>query len=103
MAKGAVAKQEIFDKILETFEGSFIYNNGKEVRIPWDEGGNLVQIKVALTCAKDNVNPNGEVVSAATAKEEDAPRNFPTPKERVEPSEEEKKNVEFLLKSLGLD
>ena len=104
MAKGAVAKQEIFNKILETFEGSFMYNNGKELRIPWDEGGALVQIKVALTCAKDNVDPNGaSVASAAVAKEEGPTRNFPAPKERVEPTAEEKQNVEDLLKALGLD
>ena len=30
MAKGAVAKEAIFTKMLEIFEGSFMYNNGKE-------------------------------------------------------------------------
>ena len=43
MAKGAYAKEQIFAKILETFEGSFMYNNGKELRIPFDEGGNICQ------------------------------------------------------------
>lgn len=105
MARGALAKEQIFAKILETFEGSFMYNGGKELRIPWDEGGNLVQIKVALTCAKDNVNPTGEVLekSAAVPQEADNFMNFPSPHKRTEVTEEEKKNVNDLLSALGLD
>ena len=107
MAKGAVAKEAIFAKILETFEGSFMYNSGKELRIPYDEGNGPIQIKVALTCAKDNVSPDGEILkvvekSAATAEVPEGFMNFPEPKKAQEPSEEEKKNVEDLLKSLGL-
>lgn len=105
MARGAVAKEIVFKKILETFEGSFMYNGGKECRVPIDENGNEIQIKVTLTAAKDNVSPTGEasVASAAAAKEEGPTRNFPAPKERVEPTAEEKENVESLLKALGLD
>lgn len=103
MARGAIAKEYIFNKLLEVFEGSFVYNNGKELRIPYDEGNGEVQIKVALTCAKDNVSPNGEVERAAAVVETDAPSNFPAPKKPVEPTEEEKQNVSDLLKALGLD
>ena len=104
MAKGAVAKEQIFAKLLETFEGSFMYNNGKECRINWDENGTPVQIKVTLTAAKEAVDPEGEVLKvAAAAKETGDFMNFPEPKKAVEVTEEEKKNVEDLLKSLGLD
>lgn len=103
MARGALAKEQIFKKLLNTFDGSFMYNSGKELRIPWDEEGNMVQIKVTLTCAKDVVSAEGEVQKlAAVAKEEDDFMNFPEPHKPVEPSEEEKKNVEDLLRSLGL-
>ena len=106
MAKGAASKEIIFAKLLETFEGSFMYNGGKELRIPMMEDGNEVQIKVALTAAKENVYPeSGETVTAAVA-QEGAPTNaFPEPKapvRPVQPTEEEKANVEALLKSLGL-
>lgn len=101
MARGAVAKEQIFKKMLEVFDGSFMYNSGKELRIPWDENGTLVQIKVALTCAKDNVSV-GEEMGAAVAKEETPVSNFPAPKKKVEVTEEEKQNVEDLLKALGL-
>lgn len=103
MAKGAIAKQIVFDKILEVFEGSFMYNGGKECRIPIDEEGNEVQIKVALTCAKDNVSPEGEVMRAAAVPSEEGPvSNFPAPHKIAEVTEEEKQNVEDLLKTLGL-
>lgn len=105
MARGALAKEKIFQKILETFEGSFMYNNGKELRIPFDEEGTPVQIKVALTCAKDNVSPEGGVIEAAAVVEETA--NFPKPTVKlnvaVEPTKEEKENIENLLNALGLN
>lgn len=103
MAKGALAKEQIFKRMLETFDGSFMYNGGKELRIPWDEEGNLVQIKVALTCAKDMVSASGEVERVAAASSQaDALASFPAPHKPVEPSDEEKKNVEDLLAALGL-
>ena len=103
MAKGALAKEQIFAKMLETFEGSFMYNGGKELRINWDEEGTPVQIKVALTTAKEAVSVDGEVTKAAATVQEEGPlRSFPMPRKMEEPSEEEKKNVEDLIKSLGL-
>ena len=103
--RGAAAKEIVFKKILETFEGSFIYNGGKECRIPIDENGTHIQIKVTLTAAKDNVSPTGETVekSAAVAQETGDFMNFPAPKKRAEITEEEKQNVNDLLKALGLD
>ena len=110
MAKGAVAKQEIGNKILEYFEGAFYYNGGKELRIPWNENGVEVQIKIAMTCAKDNVmapgmhgDPVGDPGPAAVAQETGDFMNFPAPKKRAEITEEEKQNVNDLLKALGLD
>ena len=104
MAKGAIAKEEIFAKMMEVFEGSFMYNNGKELRIDWEEEGNPVQIKVALTCAKEAVSPEGEVKkAAAVAKEADLIPSTTVQVSFKEPTPEEKQNVEDLLKSLGLD
>lgn len=106
MARGALAKEIIKEKILNTFEGSFTYSNGKEIRIPIEENGSIIQIKIQMTAAKDNVSPTGEtevVKPAAVAKESATTSNFPSPKKKVEPTPEEKKNVEDLLKALGLD
>lgn len=105
MARGAAAKEIVFKKILETFEGSFMYNGGKECRIPIDENGIPIQIKITLTAAKDNVSADGEEISrpAATASETAPSSSFPAPHKKAEVTEEEKQNVEDLLKALGLD
>ena len=102
MAKGQNAKNDIQKKILSTFEGSFLYNDGKEIRVPMLDSGEQVQIKITLTCAKENVT-----MGADTA----IPGDFPAPKttaptpERTQPvqvSDAEKATVASLLKSLGL-
>lgn len=101
-AKGSIAKQEVASKILAAFPGSFLYNDGKEIRINWIEDGAPLQIKVALTAAKvaveggdDNAIP-GE---AATVDVKPAVTNEKIPQE---PSEEEKERLAALLTKLGL-
>jgi hypothetical protein len=100
MAKGALAKADVTKKILATFEGAFEY--GKEIRVPMMESGEQVQIKITLTCAKENVECGADTAM---------PGDFPAPKmtaptpERVEPikpTDAEKQAVADLLKSLGL-
>lgn len=104
MARGSLAKEIIKEKILNTFEGSFTYSNGKEIRVPIEENGSIIQIKIQMTAAKDNVDPNGEnIAPAAVAQETGDFMNFPAPKKRAEITEEEKQNVNDLLKALGLD
>ena len=95
MARGAEEKLQIQNQILETFNGAFIY--GKEIRIPVGD----VQIKVVLTCAKDNVAagademiPGAKVVLTETASEE-----------HIEPSalkvsEEEKNKAAAMLAAM---
>lgn len=102
MARGAQAKSDVMQKILATFSGSFKYNDGKEIRVPVMEAGELVQIKITCTCAKENVECGADNAM---------PGDFPAPKmtaptpertEPVKPSESEKQAVADLLKSLGL-
>ena len=94
-SRGAEEKLQIQNQILETFNGAFVY--GKEIRIPVGD----VQIKVVLTCAKDNVAagademiPGAEVVVTETASEE-----------HIEPSalkvsEEEKNKAAAMLAAM---
>lgn len=92
--KGSQAKAEITNKILEVFSGAFVVD-GKEIRIPWNEGSDLCQIKVTLTCAKTNVdNPAGEQapVQQSTA----------IPAENRKITAEEKQEVDNLIEKLGL-
>lgn len=86
--RGNLAKTEIIKKILETFPGSFL--SEKEIRIPWVEEGEQVQIKLNLVCAKDNIPHAG---------------NDSTPAASVTSSEltpEEKKETLDLIGRLGL-
>jgi len=103
-AKGSILKQEITKKILETFPNSFLYNDGKEIRINGTEEGVSLQIKVTLTCAKtpveggeDNALPGEK--NAATADVKPTGTNEKIPQE---PTAEEKERLTTLLNKLGL-
>ena len=94
-ARGAWSKEQVWNKILETFPGSFV--NEKEIRIPMIENGDRIEIKVTLTAAKTNVG--GDATNEATQGTEAA---VSAPTEVLPPSEEEKAQVNNLLAKLGL-
>ena len=97
--KGSISKEIVTKKILETFEGSFQYE--KEIRIPMEEDGNQIQLKCVLTCAKTNVEPNGE--NAIPGEITPVAAGIPTnEKTFVEPTQEEKDNVQKLMQMLNL-
>lgn len=108
MAKGQVSKAIINKKIIDMFEGAFPYNDGKEIRIPMQEDGMEVQIKVSLTCAKDNVQPgddNAVPGSTITNNEVLSFKSEPAilkTENHIAPTEEEKANVKSMLEFLGL-
>lgn len=93
MARGAEAKATVWNKILETFDDAFEYN--KEIRIPMEDNGERVEIKVTLACAKENVG-GGE---AASVEPQSA---FTEPKTTAAPTPEEKENIAKLMDRLGL-
>jgi hypothetical protein len=95
--RGAESKQIVINKILETFKDSFIYNNGKEIRVPMEENGERVEIKVALTCAKTNVGGDGASVEsggqASAFTETPAVTDLTT---------DEKENIQKIMDRLGI-
>ena len=101
MARGAESKAIITKNILEKFEGSFLYNDGKEIRIPIQENGEEIQIKVTLTAAKENVylGQDNATPGATPINFED---NKPVEQKIVEPTQEEKNNVKKLMETFGL-
>lgn len=102
MARGSQAKLEITKKLLEVFPNSFMYNEGKEIRIPVIENGEVIQIKITLTAAKTNVDIGGDTaVPGSTTPSVKATVSQPSG-EVIEPTAEEKENVANLLASLGL-
>lgn len=90
MARGSLAKEEIAQKILDTFENSFRYD--KEIRIPYVEMGETIEIKVTLTAAKVNV---GLHVEAASTEKAATPTS-------TEITKEEKEEVAALMERLNL-
>lgn len=103
--KGSQLKIEVANKILETFPGSFLYNDGKEIRIIGKENGLEIQLKCTLTCAKENVIPNSEnSIPGEVNKEINFSDNDTIVKEEVniEPTQEEKDNVKKMMEVLGL-
>lgn len=99
-AKGSESKNIIFKKIMEIYPDSFWEDEGKILRIPLDENGDRVEIKVTLTAAKSNIGSNSSKPISAFDNE-----NVLISKEEnknIEPTQEEKDNVSRLLASLGL-
>jgi hypothetical protein len=91
--RGAEAKNIVTAKILDAFVGAFV--NNKEIRIPVEENGEIIQIKCVLTASKTNVKPNeGTAVPTAT----------PTPAttEQATLTEQERKDVANILAELNL-
>lgn len=101
MARGQEEKLIVINKIKEVFPEAFEYD--KTIRIPIGD----VQIKVALTCAKDNVEPGGDtavpgIKATKVTIAEGAEPVFEDVSAAVEPSEEELNAVSNLMESLGL-
>ena len=101
MARGQEEKLIVINKIKEVFPEAFEYD--KVIRIPIGD----VQIKVALTAAKDNVEPGGDMVVPGVKIKNVAIANgaepvFEEASAIVEPSAEELNTVSNLMESLGL-
>ena len=101
MARGQEEKLIVINKIKEVFPEAFEYD--KVIRIPIGD----VQIKVALTAAKDNVEPGGDVaVPGAKATKvtiaEGAEPVFEDVSKAIEPSQSELDAVNNLMSQLGL-
>ena len=95
MVRGTESKGIIFNKLKEIYPNSFWEDENKILRIPMNEGGNPIEIKVTLTAAK-NILGSGAVESAFPTASE------PVVEKPVEMTEEEKENVATLLASLNL-
>ena len=101
-SRGAEEKQIVIDKIKEVFPEAFEYD--KTIRIPVGD----IQIKVALTAAKDNVEPGGDTAvpgikaTKVVAIANGAEPVFEEASAIVEPSAEELNTVSNLMTQLGL-
>ena len=98
--KGTESKTIIFTKLQEVFPNSFWEDENKILRIPLDENGAKVEIKVTLTAAKNLLGDS--TLESAFNKEVINNTNAPEETKSIEPTEEEKENVAKLIASLGL-
>ena len=101
MARGQEEKLIVINKIKEVFPEAFEYD--KTIRIPIGD----VQIKVALTAAKDNVEPGGDaavpgVKATKVTITEGAEPVFEDVSKTREPSQSELDAVNNLMSQLGL-
>ena len=101
MARGQEEKLIVINKIKEVFPEAFEYD--KTIRIPIGD----VQIKVALTAAKDNVEPGGDtavpgVKATKVTIAEGAEPVFEDVSATIEPSQSELDAVSNLMNQLGL-
>lgn len=104
MAKGSQAKQEVFNKILATFPGSFMQDD-KILRIPCIENGETVEIKVTLTAAKDILGAAAGPTATTESGTFDWGREESSTVEAAaaaELSEEEKDHIKKMMEALGL-
>lgn len=101
MARGQEEKLIVINKIKEVFPEAFEYD--KTIRIPIGD----IQIKVALTAAKDNVEPGGDVAvpgvkATKVTIAEGAEPVFEDVSKTIEPSQSELDAVNNLMNQLGL-
>lgn len=103
-ARGSIAKSEVVKKIIDAFGDSYIGEFSGKHYIWANDGGQKVQIAIALTCPKTNV---GDATSDRTSNVLDfenmsAADVCNTTRQRVEITEDEKAHIQKLMAELNL-
>lgn len=104
MAKGAIAKQAVVDKLRVAFGADYIGEYDKKWYVWAQENGERVQIAISLTCPKVPVEVSNAPVAGDFNFEDDAP-NVVVAAGGYQPAEitdDERDKVRDLMKSLGL-
>jgi len=92
MAKGTRSKELITKAILQVFPNSFMDTDGKTIRIPTTCEGEPIEIKIALTAAKDLMGGQTSFVASSS---QAIPQN-------TEMTDEEVAEVRRLIEELHL-
>ena len=95
MAKGAIAKDNITEKMRDAFGSDFIGVQDKKVYVWADDGGERVQIAISMTCPKTEIAVEGAFTPAAPDTASIAAA------QPVLSSEEEQKVINDLFAKLG--
>lgn len=103
MAKGTNAKNAVINKIAMAFGTDYIGEIDKKVYVWADDGGEKVQIAIALTCPKNPVETGG--VSTAPVSGWDFSDNVviaSAPVSKAEITPEEQARIADMMSRLGL-
>lgn len=102
-AKGTVAKQNVVEMIKKAFGENYIGEFDKKIYVVADDGGEKVQIALAMTCPKTPVNVvNTKTLNYNTGLDFSDSDYVEVPKEKSDISEDERKTVIELMKRMGL-
>ena len=104
MAKGAIGKQIVTNKIAEAFGADYIGDVDKKLYVWTVENGERIQIAISLTCPKTMVEGGAAptaVVESGGGFDWDAAPVAPV-SAPVEISVDEQKNIQDLMAQLGL-
>lgn len=103
MAKGTIAKERVENIIKQAFGENFIGVSDKKIFVWADDGGERVQISIALTCPKVGLETAAAPVVKNGGWDFEAPAV--TASAAAQPEEitkEEQENIATLLARLGL-
>lgn len=98
MAKGQNAKNEVINKIANTFGEDWIGEYNKKYYVWANDGGERVQISIALTCPKVMIDAPDHDFTPDHDWSQPTPQAAP----KAEVTEEEKENIAALMERLGL-
>lgn len=104
MAKGAIGKQNVINKIQQAFGADYIGEYDKKIYVWTTENGERIQIAMSLTCPKVQVSVADTPVTGDFNFEDDAP-NVVVAAGAYQPADitpEERERVNDLIKKLGL-
>lgn len=106
MAKGNVAKSLAEKRIIEGLGDAYVGTYDKKIYAEFKEDGQMVQVAISMTCPK--VPIEFTKISPTTGKLDFEQKPIlgvvadSAPQETYEISEQEKENIEELMKRLGL-
>ena len=107
MAKGAIAKENVTKTLAEAFGSNFIGEYDKKIYVWANDGGEMVQIAMSLTCPKNPIQVDTSVTTTSGDWDfSDNPKiNTTVAVANAAPAEitaEEKANIADLMAKLGL-
>lgn len=105
MARGAIAKVDVSEKIKKAFGVDFVGEFDKKLYVWAEENGERVQIAISMTCPKVPVGVGNFAAEPGDSLDFENMSAAPAASPTFEPatvSDEEKQNIAELMKRLGL-